>query len=332
MLENRYLLAGIVFAASWLLTLLITHLILPVLQAKKIGQPISQYVGEHKNKDGTPTMGGICFILSILLCMTVAFVLFAVQGIAQTFIPLALTLALGVGNGIIGFVDDYAKLLKKENIGLSVMQKLVLQFAVAGAYVAVMAYTGNLPTTLALPFCDYALQLSYAAYPIYAVLIVGFVNSTNITDGIDGLASSVALVVALFYLIASFALRDSGLSFISAALMGGMIGFLHFNRNPARIFMGDTGSLFIGGILMGMAFMTGEVLVLMIAGLVYICEMLSSLLQVVYFKLTGGKRLFRMAPIHHHFQKGGWSEVRITLTFAAVTALLCVVAWLGLIL
>ncbi len=328
--DQIYLSAGILLVASLLLTLLATRLILPILKRKKIGQPISGYVLEHKSKDGTPTMGGICFILAILLCMTVVFLLLAADGVAQKYIPLALALALGVANGIIGFVDDYAKLCKKENIGLSVIQKLVLQFAVAGAYVAVMAYTGYLSTVVVIPFGNWQLDLSYAAYPIYAVLIVGFVNSTNITDGIDGLASSITLVVAAFYLIASFTLADTGLSYAAAVLVGGMLGFLCFNHYPAKIFMGDTGSLFIGGLLMGMAFMTGKVLILLIAGLVYICEMLSSLLQVLYFKLTHGKRLFRMAPVHHHFQKGGWSEVRITLTFAATSALLCVIAYFGL--
>ena len=328
------IIAALVFG----LTVLITKIVLPVLRAKKLGQNISDYVPEHASKQGTPTMGGICFIMATLFVMLVWFILerFGVLGTSTDnarLIPMALTLCLGVANAMIGFIDDYAKLVKKQNEGLTEWQKLSLQFIVAALYIFGMAMTKNLSTAFIVPFTDIAVDLKFFAYPIYVIVIAGFVNSTNITDGIDGLASSVTLSVAMGMVLLSslFAWRYTGI--IGATLIGSALGFLVFNHFPAKVFMGDTGSLYIGGIIMGCAIAEGELVVFIIMGMVFVLEMLSSLIQKVYYKLTGGKRFFKMAPVHHHFQKldKAWGEVKIvtvffiaSLIFVAVGVLACI--------
>jgi phospho-N-acetylmuramoyl-pentapeptide-transferase len=190
-----------------------------------------------------------------------------------------------------------------------------------------MAITGNLHTDLTIPFTHFTLQLGWLAYPAYIIVIAGFVNATNLTDGLDGLASGITAVVTLFLSVMAVLTAQGGMGVICAALFGAVCAFLLFNHHPARVFMGDTGSLFIGGVLMGCAFMAHMEVLVIIAGFVYVAEMLSSLLQIVYFKLTHGKRLFKMAPLHHHFEKCGWKEVPIVILFSAVTALLCVIAF-----
>ena len=315
------------------LTVLLLHLILPVLIEKKVGQSIREEGPQwHRSKAGTPTMGGICFIIAMLISTLALFVIWTVR--ADTgfkMIPMALTLALGVANAMIGFVDDYCKLLKKQNEGLTAKQKFALQVFVAAAYLVTMGVTGNLSTVLYIPFVGAELDLSYAAYVIYLLVIVGFVNSTNLTDGLDGLASSVAATVGAFMLACSFLTYNSPeLAAISSALMGGMFGFLVYNHHPARVFMGDTGSLFLGGIIIGCAMMQGQLLVFLIAGLVFVFEMLSSLIQVLYFKATHGKRLFKMAPFHHHLEKCGFGEGKVVTTFVIATVILSVIAFFGI--
>lgn len=321
----------LIFALVFALTVLLTKIILPVLRRKKLGQNISGYVEEHKSKQGTPTMGGICFILATLIVLAVWFIFESRDEYRakRELVVMALTLCLGVANGMIGFVDDYAKLVKKRNEGLTPTQKSLLQFVVAAAYLCVMSYTGNLSLALRIPFTDIMLDLGWFAYPIYLLVIVGFVNSTNITDGLDGLASSIALSVAGALMLTSAMLGWRYTGIISGALAGAVLGFLVFNHYPAKIFMGDTGSLFLGGIIMGCAFSEGELLNVVIISLVFICEMLSSLLQTLYFKLTHGKRLFKMAPVHHHFQKMGWSEIKIVTVFFLVSIVFCALGVLG---
>ena len=320
------------------LTVLITKIVLPVLRAKKLGQNVSAYVPEHASKQGTPTMGGICFIMATLFVMLVWFVLerFGILGTSTDntrLVPIALTLCLGVANAMIGFIDDYAKLVKKQNEGLTEWQKLSLQFVVAALYILAMALTKNLSSAFIIPFTDIPVDLKFFAYPIYVIVIAGFVNSTNITDGIDGLASSVTLSVAMGMVLLSSLLLWRNTGVIGATLIGSALGFLVFNHFPAKVFMGDTGSLYIGGIIMGCAVAEGELVVFLIMGMVFILEMLSSLIQKVYYKLTGGKRFFKMAPVHHHFQKldKAWSEVKIvsvffivSLIFVAVGVLACI--------
>ena len=313
------------------LSALALYFLIPLLRAKKIGQSIYE-LGPvwHMNKQGVPTMGGIGFIPPFLLVLAVFSVLHLVlagAASASELIPLALALLLAVANAAIGFVDDYCKLLKKQNQGLTAKQKLFLQLVFAAAFVAMMAITGNLHTDVTIPFTGIVLQLGWVAYPVYIVVIAGFVNATNLTDGIDGLASSITAVVSLFLTIVAVLTLQGGMGVIAAALFGAVCAFLLYNHHPACVFMGDTGSLFIGGVLMGCAFMAHMEILVLIAGLVYVAEMLSSLLQIVYFKLTHGKRIFKMSPLHHHFEKCGWSENKIVLVFSLVSALLCVLAY-----
>lgn len=327
--------ALIVALAVFGISALVLYFLIPVLRAKKIGQTIYELgPAWHENKQGTPTMGGIGFIPPFLLVLAVVSVLYLIKAGAQnasSLIPLALTLLLGVSNAAIGFVDDYCKLLKKQNQGLSAWQKLLLQLVFAAAYVAMMAITGNLSTEILIPFFgifDISIPMGWLAYPIYVIVIAGFINATNLTDGIDGLASSITAVVSLFLTVMAVWTQQAGMGLVSAALFGAVCAFLIYNHHPAKVFMGDTGSLFIGGVLMGCAFMAHMEIVVIIAGFVYIAEMLSSLFQILYFKLTHGKRLFKMAPLHHHFEKCGWSEKKIVLVFSGITALLCVLACL----
>lgn len=329
-LQTLLVLCAGTFACAFVLTAILGRLILPVLRARRAGQPINEYVPSHAGKAGTPTMGGLSFILAFLLTVAAVVVWWAVKGRVSTLIPMALVVLYAVGNAAIGFVDDYYKLHRRQNEGLTSKQKLVLQVTVAAAFIAMMRITGNLSTAVALPFCDLALELGWFSYPLYLLVLVGFVNSTNITDGLDGLASSVCAVVALFATVVACRVLYAESAVLSCALLGGVMGFLIYNHHPAKMFMGDTGSLFLGGVIMGCAVMLGELSVFVIAGFVFVAEMLSSLLQVTYFKLTGGKRIFKMAPLHHHFEKCGFSEVQIVGLFAGVSVLLCLVGWLAL--
>ena len=318
-------------AAVFALTVAAERILIPILRSHKLGQKILDLGPRwHKSKEGTPIMGGLGFILAALVVMAVFFVVRGVQGRGAEYIPLALTLGLAVGNGAIGFVDDYCKLVRKQNEGLTWKQKLFLQLALATAYVVVMSYTGNLSTAVNLPFTDKTLELGWGFYPIAVIILAGVTNGGNITDGVDGLASGVTFVIGAFLAVCAFSMRDEQLGAVSAILVGATLGFLVYNFHPAKVFMGDTGSLFLGSLVIGCAFMMREPIVGLIVAAVYILEMLSSLLQVVYFRLTHGKRLFKMAPIHHHFEQCGWGENRIVLTFSLVEALFCVLAWFAL--
>lgn len=326
---------GITFAIGaagvFVLTVAAERILIPILRSHKLGQKILD-IGPrwHKSKEGTPIMGGLGFILAALVVMAVFFVMRGVAGRGADYIPLALTLALAVGNGAIGFVDDYCKLVKKQNEGLTWKQKLFLQLALAAAYVAVMSYTGNLSTAVALPFSDRTLELGWGFYPVAVLILAGVTNGGNITDGVDGLASSVTFVIGAFFAVLAFSMKDEQVGAVGAILVGASLGFLVYNFHPAKVFMGDTGSLFLGSLVIGTTFMLGEPIVGLIVAAVFILEMLSSLLQVAYFRLTHGKRLFKMAPVHHHFEQCGWSENRIVLVFSLVEALFCVLAWFAL--
>ena len=312
------------------LTVLLSRKIIPILKSHKVGQKILD-IGPrwHKSKEGTPTMGGICFILAILIAMAGVFVYFGIKGEAGKLIPLALTLGLATVNGMVGFVDDYTKLVKKQNEGLLAYQKFLLQVVVAVIYVVVLNKTGYLSTTLHIPYLDINWDMGILYYAFAIILITGIVNSVNLTDGIDGLASSISLVVGIFLCLASFALEELSLGLVSSCLIGGTLGFLIFNFYPARVFMGDTGSLFLGGMIVGAAFLMNNPVLVLVFGLVFVIETLSVMLQVTVFKLTH-KRIFKMAPIHHHFEKCGWSEIKIVSIFSALTAVFCAVAWIGI--
>ncbi len=319
--------------AALLLCTLGCRVMIPVLRRHHIGQHIYTEYGPawHAGKQGTPTMGGICFIIPMLLCALPYFVIEALKSRADalyqndSLIPLALCICLGVGNAMIGFIDDYAKLLHKKNQGLSSWQKLLLQTVVAGLYVYGMAATGNLPTVIEFHALSLSFDLGVFYYALAVLMILTMVNSTNLTDGVDGLASTVALAAALCTTLVGFLLADGGTVLLCAILIGSMIGFLFFNYHPAKVFMGDTGSLYLGGIFMGMGFMLGEPLLMLLICTVFILDMLSSFAQIISFKLFG-KRIFRMAPVHHHFEKLGWSEEKIVYVFGGVGMFFGVIA------
>ncbi len=316
-----------VTACSFGLTVLLSHFVIPILKSKKMGQKILE-IGPrwHKSKEGTPTMGGICFIAAILLCVGVALIVDASE-----IKRILLVMILALSNGLIGLVDDRAKLMKKQNEGLLAWQKYLLQLLAAGLFLLLQSLFGLATTALALPYTDLELELGIGYYVIALLLITGVVNSVNLTDGIDGLASTVSLVVAGFFAVAAFAFGAREISLLSAALVGGLIGFLVYNFHPARVFMGDTGSLFLGGFLSGLAFALGEPLLILVCGLMFVVEAASVILQVSVFKLSGRKkRLFKMAPIHHHFEQCGWNEYKIVAVFGAVTLACCVLAWFGI--
>ena len=324
----------IVGVSSLVLTAIFSHFIIPILRAKKVGQSIrAEGPKSHLGKAGTPTMGGIIFIMAILIVLLGISIWYAVKGDQRDLIPLALTMALAVFNGMVGFVDDYCKLIKKQNEGLKAWQKFLLQVVAGALYLVMMRAFGNLDTILHIPFTNKFIDLGIVYYAFALILIVGMVNSVNLTDGIDGLAGSVTLVVASFFACVAFMhplhANNAALTISSAAIIGAAIGFLFYNLNPAKVFMGDTGSLFFGGAVTGMAFIINEPIIIFIVGGVYVFETLSVMIQVGSFKLRN-KRVFRMSPIHHHFQEGGWSENKIVIVFSSVTALLCVIAWFGL--
>ncbi len=335
---NFYIILGIMAAAAFGLTLLFGRIALPILRAKKAGQPINEYVTAHQSKAGTPTMGGISFVpafLAVMLAFCVYFVLTYGTYWAFELIPVALVCLYGLAHAAIGFVDDYFKLLRRHNEGLTEKQKLVLQVTAAAAFIAMMAITGNLETTLHIPFTEIYWELGWFAYPLYILVMVGFVNATNITDGLDGLSSSVCATVAAFivaFAVAEWYLLSDGttdmVGFMGATLFGCVIGFLIYNHHPAKMFMGDTGSLFLGAVIMGCAIMAGELILFVLAGLMFVIEMLSSLIQIVGYKLTK-KRIFKMAPLHHHFEKCGWKETDIVWLFTLISLVFCAAAWLG---
>ena len=321
---------------TFALTAAISHKLIPVLKSKKMGQKILE-IGPrwHKSKEGTPTMGGIAFIAATVIVAALACIASAVWGDIESVLPFLYVLLYGVLNGLIGVIDDSAKLRKKQNEGLTARQKYLLQLVAAAVFLILLSVTGIVDTTLYIPFAGVTWKLGFFYYVIALLLLTGMVNSVNLTDGIDGLASGVTLVVGIFLSAAAFFAAQAesvapALSLIGATLIGGTPGFLVYNFYPARVFMGDTGSLYLGGMVVGAAFLLGNPLIVVVCGIVYICETASVMLQVTYFKLTHGKRLFRMAPIHHHFEQCGWSEIKIVSVFTAVTAVACLAAWFGL--
>ena len=303
----------------------IGYLLIPMLRAMKVGQSIRE-VGPiwHNYKAGTPMMGGLMFIAAtiiVLLCNLPFMDDFSV------FYVLILSLCFG----FVGFLDDFAKMKKKQNEGLTSIQKFLLQLAVSALFLYIMYRTGAMSTQLYIPFFDVSIQLHPILYIFLSMFImVGCDNAVNITDGVDGLSSSVTLPVMIFFTAAAVKQGKYDLALLPAALVGGLIAYLFYNWHPAKVFMGDTGSLFLGGVVCALAFALELPLILVLVGFVYICETVSVILQVGYFKMTHGKRLFKMAPIHHHFEKCGWKEEKIVIVFTAVSAIMCVLAWFGI--
>lgn len=315
----------------FLLTWLILRKLIPVLKSRKIGQKIYE-IGPrwHKGKEGTPIMGGLGFIIAAVVGLGVITGVYAYLGRAIELLPVWLTFTLALLNGLIGFFDDYTKLIKKQNQGFLAWQKLVLQFLVAIAYLWAMSACGFIDTALEIPYFGIEIELGIFYYFLAVLFIAGMVNSVNLTDGIDGLCSSVTAVIGAFFAVAAFVALKPELAILPATVIGGTVGFLMYNFYPAKIFMGDTGSLYLGGAAVGMAFLADEPLIILIAGIIYLIEVVSVILQVGYFKITHGKRIFKMAPIHHHFEKCGWSEVKVVGVFTLITAIACVLAYFGL--
>ena len=313
---------------SFAVTVVTGRLLIPVLRRMKAGQSIREDGPTwHAGKAGTPTMGGLMFILGIF----VTIVAFGWRSmLAGSFRHLYVFLFAAIF-GAIGFIDDYEKVKKHRNLGLTAIQKFALQLAAAVAFLCLMRYEGMLTPNLYVPFFNTHIVLNWIVYMIFAAfVIVGTDNAVNITDGIDGLAGSVTVPVALFFaVVAVWWGYEQELGVFSAALVGGLIGFLIYNFHPAKVFMGDTGSLFLGGAVAGLAFAYDMPLVLLLVGVVYICETLSDIIQVAYFKATHGKRIFKMAPLHHHFELRGWSEVKLVTIFTLVSAVFCMLALWG---
>ena len=318
----RILLTGVV---GFVLSGGLGYLLLPVLRALKAGQSIRE-IGPtwHNYKSGTPMMGGLMFIFAAIICL-----LMNLPGMTDYTVFYVLILALCYG--FIGFLDDFTKVKYKRNLGLTSLQKALLQMAVSAVFLYVMYRSGSMNTHLYVPFFNVSFDLHPIVYIFFAMFVmVGCVNSVNLTDGVDGLSSSVTLPVLVFFTAAAIALGKWDLALLPASLVGGLIAYLFYNWHPAKVFMGDTGSLFLGGIVCALAFALEMPLILILVGFVYICETMSDILQISYFKLTHGKRLFKMAPIHHHFEMCGWKEEKIVLTFAAISAIMCLLAWVGI--
>ena len=319
---TRILITGVVGCAlSWALG----HFLLPVLHALKAGASIRE-IGPtwHNNKTGTPIMGGLMFIFASILCLMGNLP-------SMTDYSVFFVLVLGLCHGFIGFLDDFTKIRHHRNLGLTSLQKAMLQMAVSALFLYAMYKAGVMDTHLYIPFWNRIFDLHPIVYIFFAMFVmVGCVNSVNLTDGVDGLSSSVTLPVMVFFTAASCALGKYDLALLPASLVGGLLAYLTYNWHPAKVFMGDTGSLFLGGVVCAMAFALEMPLILILVGFVYICETMSDILQISYFKMTHGKRLFKMAPIHHHFEMCGWKEERIVLSFAGVSAIMCVLAWFGI--
>lgn len=316
--------ALIVCAVAFVVTAAIGPSVIRYLRKMKFGQKILEIGPKwHMNKQNIPTMGGFMFIIGIAAAVLAGNLLLGGLEIASVAV-----LGLAAAYGAVGLVDDYAKIKKKENAGLSPKQKLVLQILVAAVFILVLFLQSDGLPVLWIPFTDIALPLPWPLYIIFAAfVIVGADNAVNLTDGIDGLAAGVTLPVAIFFVLVGIVRQDAGVMIFAAALAGGLAAFLIYNFNPAKVFMGDTGSLFLGGAVAGLAFACEMPLILLLVGLIYIIETLSVILQVTYFKVSGGKRLFKMAPIHHHFEMCGWGEKKIVLIFSGITILLCLVAY-----
>lgn len=312
---------------AFVVAVVVGRFLIPALRALHAGQSIKE-IGPawHKSKEGTPTMGGVMFIVAI----AVALLIFSWRDMAAGDTSGLFVLLFALCYGAIGFVDDFAKIRKKQNTGLTAGWKFLLQLAVALAFVVLMRYSGHLSPNLYLPFFHLSIPLPWPVYMVFAAfVIVGCDNAVNITDGVDGLAGSVTLPVAVFFAVLAAHWERPSLAVFAAAMAGGLAGFLVYNFHPAKVFMGDTGSLFLGGAVCGLAFALDVPLILILVGIIYIIETLSDIIQVVYFKLTHGKRIFRMAPIHHHFELGGWSEKKVVFVFAGITLVCCVLAWFG---
>ena len=307
---------------SFVLSVILGPLVIPVLRRLKMDQTEREDgVQSHLKKAGTPTMGGVMILLAVVITSVIYI------GRYPKIIPI---LFLTLGFGLIGFLDDYLKVVLRRSDGLLAWQKMILQIIVTGVFAVYMVKYSGVALTMLIPFSGGKyLDLGWLAIPVLFFAVVGTVNGTNFTDGLDGLASSVTIMVATFFSVVAIG-TNAGIAPITCAVVGALLGFLLFNVYPASVFMGDTGSLALGGFVVSTAYMMQMPLFILIVGLIYLVEVLSVIIQVTYFKKTGGKRIFRMAPIHHHFELGGWSETRVVAVFSITTAILCLIALLAM--
>lgn len=305
---------------SFVLGVILCPIIIPILHKMKYGQTEREDGPEsHLKKQGTPTMGGIVILA--------AFVLASFFFLKDNYDGLAVVLVT-VGYGIIGFIDDYIKVVKKRSLGLKPMQKIIGQMVITLLFIWYIYYSG-IGTEILIPFTSgMTLQLGYVYIPFLIVAMLGTVNGVNLTDGLDGLAGGVTLIVAVFFMLAAWG-ANSTIVPICGAVMGALLAFLIFNAYPAKVFMGDTGSLALGGFVASVAFLLKMPIFIVIVGFIYLLESVSVMIQVLYFKKTGGKRFFKMAPIHHHFELCGWSETKVVTVFYITTAMLCLIGFLG---
>ena len=305
---------------GFLIVIILGPIFIPMLARFKFGQTVrDEGPQSHLAKNGTPTMGGVMMIVAILI-----------TGLTRATISKGLIVGLIciVGFGFVGFLDDFIKIKMKRSLGLKAYQKIILQFALA-LYIAYYQYSASPSATqLVIPFTNHIINLGIWYIPFMMIFIIGTVNAVNLTDGLDGLASGVTLIVSCFFILFAVSISNSDVAILAAATAGACLGFLGFNSYPAKVFMGDTGSMALGGAVVAFATLTNSPLIIIIVGFIYLAEALSVMIQVTYFKLTNGKRIFKMAPLHHHFEQCGWPETRVVFVFWIVTVVLC---WIGVL-
>lgn len=318
-MRNEWIMPVII---SFVISILTGPIVIPLLKKLKVGQTVrDDGPKSHLKKNGTPTMGGILILLAIAGTS-----LFYMKEYPR-IIPV---LFLMLGFGLVGFLDDYIKVVLKRSMGLSPLQKMVLQLIVTGIYAFYLVHYTGANLAMRIPFTeDKMIDFGFLNVPILIFIVIATVNGTNFTDGLDGLAGSVTVIVATFFSVVAVG-AESGIEPVTSAVVGALLGFLLFNVHPASVFMGDTGSLALGGFVAASAYALKLPLFIPIVGFVYLIEVVSVIFQVLYFKATGGKRLLRMAPLHHHFELGGWSEAKIVAVFSIITAILCLIALIGL--
>ncbi|MCD8045856.1 MAG: phospho-N-acetylmuramoyl-pentapeptide-transferase [Clostridiales bacterium] len=305
---------------AFAVTAILGPILIPVLRRLKVGNTEREELTSHQKKTGTPTMGGIMILVAVVVTSLIY---------VRDYPKIIPILFVTVGFGIIGFLDDYLKVVLHRSDGLLARQKMLLEIVVTAVF-AVYLVRSDVPMTMLIPFTGGKyLSLSWLAVPVMFLAVIGTVNGVNFTDGLDGLASSVTVLVATFFSVVAVG-SSCGIEPITCAVVGALLGFLLFNVYPASVFMGDTGSLALGGFVAATAYMMQMPIYILIAGLIYWVEIISVMIQVTYFKRTGGKRFFKMAPIHHHFELCGWSETKVVAVFSILTALLCLVAFIGM--
>ncbi len=317
--------------SAFAITALSGYFLIPYLRKLKYGQTIKE-IGPtwHKGKQGTPTMGGLMFIAGVVVAILVGYFTmfidndFAASNMVETT-KLFAGICMALAFAIMGYWDDYIKVSKKRNLGLKARHKLIIQALIAVAYLLSLHFAGALSTIVDIPFIG-QFNFGIMYYPLMVFLIIGFVNAVNLTDGVDGLASTVTAVVGIAFYVFTLKLQMEYMGLLAIALTTACMGFLLWNFHPAKVFMGDTGSMFLGGIVISLAFGINMPLILLLVGIIYLIEALSVILQVISFKTTG-KRIFKMSPIHHHFEMSGYSEKKIVALFSFVTAIFCAVAY-----